>query len=406
MALDKTEYSRLVIKRTNETGSVPTIPPLSAITLNQFTPTDIMVGEFFENTVDDKLWLRTENSILPIQLGETSGATGNFEIVSGQTWTDLHSQTGTTNTYIDWNNSNVQELTLTGSTNIFFVNGNAGGLYTLIVNQGVSGGYTTTWNTLDTEWTNGVSPVMSSGSSVYDVYNFVYNGNTYFGSYNQNYGATPTPGIITADLYSYFDGSNAASISGFSATTWVSISGSNPSTATLYSGATYVGDLGGGVYFDAVSAYTQSSSDILSNSGFTYEVWIRQMSASTEGSDTRIYGSETSAFEFFVNGLQLGYYTVETENVDLGNYNVINGVYLLTITYDETELKFYKNGVLFYTNPSSTFVPTGDYSLFGTNEALTSFFGGIMYKVRTYSVALTPGEVLNNWNVERTSYGY
>jgi hypothetical protein len=241
---------------------------------------------------------------------------------------------------------------------------------------------------------------------VYDVYEFVYNGNTYFGSYNQNYGATPTPGIITADLYSYFDGSNAASISGFSATTWVSISGSNPSTATLYSGATYVGDLGGGVYFDAVSAYTQSSSDILSNSGFTYEVWIRQMSASTEGSDTRIYGSETSAFEFFVNGLQLGYYTVETENVDLGNYNVINGVYLLTITYDETELKFYKNGVLFYTNPSSTFVPTGDYSLFGTNEALTSFFGGIMYKVRTYSVALTTGEVINNWNVERTSYGY
>ena len=130
------------------------------------------------------------------------------------------------------------------------------------------------------------------------------------------------------------------------------------------------------------------------------------MSASTEGSNTRIYGSETSAFEFFVNGLQLGYYTVGTGNVNLGNYNAINGVYLLTISYDETELKFYKNGVLFYTNPSITFVPNGNYSLFGTNELLTSFFGGIMYKVRTYSRALTTGEVINNWNVERTSYGY
>lgn len=101
MALDKIEYSRLVIKRTNETGSVPTIPPLSAITLNQFTPTDIMVGEFFENTVDDKLWLRTENEILPIQLGIPSGTTGNFEIVSGQTWTELHSLTGGTTVYIE-----------------------------------------------------------------------------------------------------------------------------------------------------------------------------------------------------------------------------------------------------------------------------------------------------------------
>jgi hypothetical protein len=404
--LDKTEYSRLVIKRTTETGSVPTIPPLSAITLNQFTPTDIMVGEFFENTVDDKLWLRTENSILPIQLGELSGLTGNFEIVSGQTWTDLHSLSGATNITIDWNNSNVQQLTLTGSTNIFFINGNAGGNYKLIVEQAVSGSYSITWNTIDTEWTNSVSPVMSSGSSVYDVYEFVYNGETYFGSYNQNYAAAPTPGIITADLYSYFDASNPTSLSGVSDTTWVSISGSNPSTATLYSGATYVGDLGGGVYFNSISAYTQSSSDILSNSGFTYEVWVRQMSASTEGSNTRIYGSETSAFEFFVNGLQLGYYTVGTGNVNLGNYNAINGVYLLTITYDETELKFYKNGVLFYTNPSITFVPNGNYSLFGTNELLTSFFGGIMYKVRTYSRALTTGEVINNWNVERTSYGY
>ena len=286
--LDKTEYSRLVIKRTNETGSVPTIPPITADTLNQFTPTDIMIGEFFLNQVDDLLWIRTENQIISIPLGAMSAITGNFEITSGQTWTNLHSQTGSTTTYIDWNNSNVQELTLSGSTNILFANGKPGGVYKLIVKQSVAGGNTITWNTIDTKWPGGVSPVMSSGASVYDVYSFVYDGTLYLGDYQQNYGAVATPSIITANLYTYFDGTNPLSISGADATTWVSISGSSPSTATLNTpGCSWVGDLGGGVYFDPLQAGTcQTSSNILPGSGFTYEVWVRQTAATVEGSNT------------------------------------------------------------------------------------------------------------------------
>lgn len=404
--LDKTEYSRLVIKRTDETGSVPTIPPITADTLNQFTPTDIMIGEFFLNQVDDLLWIRTENQIISIPLGAMSAITGNFEITSGQTWTNLHSQTGTTNTYIDWDNSNVQELTLSGSTNIYFANGKPGGVYKLIVKQSVAGGNTITWNTIDTEWAGGVSPVMSSGSSVYDVYSFVYDGTIYFGDYQQNYGAVSPPSIITSGLYTYFDGSNPLSLSGSDTNVWVSISGSSASTASLNDGAIAVGDLGGGVYFDGLSAYTKTDTDILPNSGFTYEVWVRQIVAAGESTNTRIYGSETTTFEFVVNGTELGYYTVPTDFVNLGISNDINGVYLMTITYDGSELKIYRNGIEIYVNPSITFTPTGDYSLFGSDDALTDFFNGIMYKVRTYNVALTPGEVLNNFNVEKADYGY
>ena len=405
--LDKTEYSRLIIKRTNETGSVPTIPPLSAITLNQFTPTDIMIGEFFLNQVDDLLWIRTENQIISIPLGAMSAITGNFEITSGQTWTNLHSQTGTTNTYIDWNNSNVQELTLTGSTNIFFVNGNAGGVYKLIVNQAPSGSYTTTWNTLDTEWTNGVSPIMSSGASVYDVYSFVYDGTLYFGDYQQNYAAVSPPSIITSGLYTYFDGTNPLSISGSDATEWFSISGSSASTANLFPGAAYVGDLGGGVYFDG-AGYAETTTDILPNSGFTYEVWFKQLSAATENY-SRIYGSETGEFEFYVNpSNQVGFYTTGTSYVNIGITHNLNQAYLFTITYDSNtdELKVFKNGVEIYNNPSIDFTPLGDYSLFATDNGQNEFFPGIMYKVRSYSAALTPGQVLNNWNVERADYGY
>ena len=70
---DKIEYSRLLLKRTNIAGVVPTIPPVSATTLNQFTPTDLFVGEMFANVEDDRFWIRTNTGIVELN---TSGATG------------------------------------------------------------------------------------------------------------------------------------------------------------------------------------------------------------------------------------------------------------------------------------------------------------------------------------------
>ena len=63
------------MKRSTTTGEVPTIPPITAVTLNQFTPTDIFEGEFFLNSADDLLWIRTENGILPISLSGSTGTT-------------------------------------------------------------------------------------------------------------------------------------------------------------------------------------------------------------------------------------------------------------------------------------------------------------------------------------------
>ena len=406
--LDKTEYSRLIIKRTNTTGSVPTIPPTSAITLSQFTITDIMVGEYFLNTVDDKLWVRTENGIseIPLDALPFSSTTGNFEVISGQTWTDLYSFSGGTDIIVDWNNSNVQEITLTGSTNIFLTNGKAGGVYKLIIHQGASGSYTTTWNSLDTEWTDSISPVMSSGSSVYDVYNFVYNGNIYFGSYNQNYVGTPTPDIITSGLFTFFDGSDTSSLSGIGATQWVSISGSSSSTGTLNGGAEYTGDLGGGVLLDGIDSYVQTSSNIYDTSGFTYETWVRQLSPATSG-DTSITSLDSNAFNFGVSATTLEYYTPSSWTT-IGSDNVIPDIYLLTITYDlsTTTLNVYRNSISVYTNSSVSINPVGAYNLFGTDIGLTNFLEAAFYKVRTYDRPLSYAEVLNNWNVEKGEYGY
>jgi len=63
---DKIEYSRLKVKRTDVPAELPTIPTGS--TLSSFVSTDIYVGEFFLNTNDDRLFIRTDNGIVELLL--------------------------------------------------------------------------------------------------------------------------------------------------------------------------------------------------------------------------------------------------------------------------------------------------------------------------------------------------
>lgn len=113
---DKTEYSRLLLKRTGISGEVPTIPPITATTLNEFNATDLFVGEMYVNTADDLLWVRTDSGILPISLSGSTGTTipdlltvlsqdnitGAFPIVvsSGSTIQYLGLNSGTTTTIL------------------------------------------------------------------------------------------------------------------------------------------------------------------------------------------------------------------------------------------------------------------------------------------------------------------
>ena len=116
MASDKIEYSRLLIKRSNTSGEIPTVPPVSAVTLNQFTPTDIFVGEFFANVEDETLFFRTNTGIVEITVSGSTGTTiptlvqvlnqgnttGGFdvEVSSGNTITFNGLLSGATATYL------------------------------------------------------------------------------------------------------------------------------------------------------------------------------------------------------------------------------------------------------------------------------------------------------------------
>jgi hypothetical protein len=129
---DKIEYSRMLVKRTAQTGEVPTIPPITADTLNLMIPTDLFVGEFYLNSADDLLWIRTDNGILPIALSGTTGTTAtpnltqvlyegnatngyNIDVSVGDTIIFNGLTTGETTTYLGIDASGYT-IAVTGST--------------------------------------------------------------------------------------------------------------------------------------------------------------------------------------------------------------------------------------------------------------------------------------------------
>ena len=78
----KIRNPRWVVKRSTVSGVVPTIPSLSATSLTDWTQggwlsTDIMIGEMFANTADDKLWYRTDGGIVLLNAG-TGGTVNSF----------------------------------------------------------------------------------------------------------------------------------------------------------------------------------------------------------------------------------------------------------------------------------------------------------------------------------------
>ena len=110
----------------------------------------------------------------------SSPYTGNIQI-NGQAWASGFTSSSST---INWNNSNVQQHTLTQSTTFAFSNPNFGSTYVLIVKQAAAGGYTVSWPTAVT-WTS--IPTMTSTANRYDIYTFIYADSKYFGSYLQNF---------------------------------------------------------------------------------------------------------------------------------------------------------------------------------------------------------------------------
>lgn len=88
---------------------------------------------------------------------------------------------------VDWNNSNVQSVTLTGNVTFTFSNPASGGTYVIQLFTG-AGSFTAAWPA-SVVWPGGTGPTITVTASKMDLITFTYNPTTghYYGSFNQNY---------------------------------------------------------------------------------------------------------------------------------------------------------------------------------------------------------------------------
>jgi hypothetical protein len=73
-----TQDSRIRLKRGTTTGDVPTVPTSSDHTDGTWSNKDLYIGELYLNTIDDRLWVRTNNDVKEL-------AVGSGQIIKGQT---------------------------------------------------------------------------------------------------------------------------------------------------------------------------------------------------------------------------------------------------------------------------------------------------------------------------------
>jgi hypothetical protein len=110
-------------------------------------------------------------------------------IVSGQAVTEIYDNGNVGASFaLDWENSNVQQATLVDSVTTYTQsNAIAGGVYSLLICQGASGGYNFDFTGAGILWPGGTPPTITGATGALDVVTLIYDGTNYIGNYNLNF---------------------------------------------------------------------------------------------------------------------------------------------------------------------------------------------------------------------------
>jgi hypothetical protein len=90
---------------------------------------------------------------------------------------------------LNWNNGNVQKVTLGGNRTFTFANPVAGGRYLIELTQDSTGSRTITWPTIKWQRVSGTStaPTLSTTAAYVDLIALYYDGTNYFGQASLGY---------------------------------------------------------------------------------------------------------------------------------------------------------------------------------------------------------------------------
>jgi len=222
-----------------------------------------------------------------------------------------------------------------------------------------------------------------------------------------------SPRIVTDGLVLCLDAANARSYPG-TGTTWTDRSG-NGNNGTLTNGPIFDSTNGGSIGFDGASEYIQlPQSFSFGSSSFSIECWVKLNTIS--GIDA-IYYSQSSN--------QSGFYGIGHANVStakgfyISDYNgstrvtsktgvvaSINTWYHLTgVKNTSNQCGVYVNGSLASSLLTSTLSVTSSNPKIGINPVASSeILDGSISQFRMYNKALTPDEILQNYEATKGRY--
>jgi len=216
--------------------------------------------------------------------------------------------------------------------------------------------------------------------------------------------------IVTDGLVFYVDAGNDNSYPG-TGTTWFDLIGSND--GTFSASPTTNSDNGGSIVFDGVGDYVSLSNlNPTSNSSFTYSLWVRPTSNSSDGA---LIGNWSVSFMTYydVDGANANYRalvrgsdnstvatSVDTNNATLNQWSYV------TTSYDSTSLKLYVDGSLVETvstglAPLSATVGSG---IGAEDSAGGRYFNGNIAACEVYNRVLSASEILQNYNALKNRF--
>jgi hypothetical protein len=217
---------------------------------------------------------------------------------------------------------------------------------------------------------------------------------------NQNY-----PSIVTDGNVLHLDGGLPASYP-LVGTSWYDLT-ENSNNGVLINGVTYNSSVKGHLGFNGSNQYVSVSGNTnipVGNSNYTIGVWF---SADTLGDKGLVgwgnYGTtnEVNAFRLTSNGLTNYWWTNDlsvTTTITPGNW------YYAVATFDGTTRSIYVNGVLVGSDtPTGHNVPNSTNLTIGVTNS-TEYFDGSIADVQIFDRAITPTEILQNYNSFVTRY--
>jgi hypothetical protein len=214
--------------------------------------------------------------------------------------------------------------------------------------------------------------------------------------------------VVTTGLQLYLDAGNASSYPG-SGTTWTDLSG-NSRDGTLTNGPTYSATNGGSIVFDGSNDYVQCTGS-LTVTAATFVTWIkRNGSQGTYDGILFSRGTNTTGMNFYTSN-QLGYHWNDSSST----YNWSSGLTIPDATWCMIAISVTSTSATAYlcqTGGTTTATNTVNHSSsvlndikLAVDDAAARYFNGNIAIAQLYNIALSAGEISQNFAADRTRFG-